>query len=370
MIDTFLKRLIVTLSVTLVFVLPLITPIADEWLISHFMNQLDEHPLSYREWLMQTAPGPRLIIDSGSNARIGINCEMLADTFEATPLMLAFAAPDPLMPKLRRIVKYAQPGDVIVLPLEWSNLDWSLYSRTSDVVTDWFPMMLSYDYFMLVDQLRYFSADERHHLPSQIALQPQQRTTLLTFSNKNAPSWAQREAIFKAFWDGTELPEPTAQTAGLLQEFQPQPYRMSNRYGNSVTPAAVPPDRANPFTFYLFTNNDELGQPFLTFLSELSIFAQDHPEITILFTYPSTSQEQAWLDDPVYLANRATFLDRLLPVLADHGFTMIGNVEDSSFNWDAFADSGYHLTPPYRDLRTERLIEHLKPYLKERTHVI
>lgn len=338
MIDTFLKRLIVILSVTVVLVLPLVTPIADPWLINRFMNQLDEHPHSYREWMMQNVPGPRLIIESGSNSIFGINGEMLAEYFEVNPMVLAVTHGHPLAPRVRRLVAHAQPGDVILLPFEWH-----LYTR-EEPTTGWVWDTLSYTHS--IDMARYLTNQELRTGVSNI----RERKNLLTFSTHNKPNWTQRKMRFEAMWlDGDHgtfaLDPPSKQPSTTFNIFSP----------------TMP--KGHPFSYHSFLT---LGQPFLLLLAELSAFVQDNPDITILFTYPTMAQEQEWLDDPLFYANRQAFLNLLLPVLTDHGFTMIGSVDDSFFGLEAYADTEYHITAPYRDIRTERLIEHLKPYLKER----
>ncbi len=310
------------------------------WLINCFMNQLDEHPHSYGEWMMQNVEGPRLIIESGSNSIFSINGEMLAEAFEIDPIVLAVTHGHTLAPRVRRIITHAQPRDVILLPFEWH-----LYMR-EEPAHRWVWDTLSYTHS--IDIARYLTPQELDAGVTNI----RERKNLLTFFLGDKPNWIERQDKFNEMWldgkDGTHALKSSTESFVTRNLFSTE----------ELSPA------------YAAHNFLDLGQPFFSFLSELAAFAKDNPDITILFTYPAIAQSQEWLDDPLFLAHRQAFLDLLLPVLADHGFTMIGNVDDSSFNLDAYADTEYHINAHYRDIRTARLIEHLKPYIKERNHAI
>lgn len=82
---------------------------------------------SYQELLLDEVPGPRIIVDSGSNSRHGIDPLLLQETLGQTTIVAADNASVPFGLKIRRLEKYAQPGDTIILPLEWLHYYAELY---------------------------------------------------------------------------------------------------------------------------------------------------------------------------------------------------------------------------------------------------
>ncbi|CAH1660375.1 MULTISPECIES: hypothetical protein [unclassified Chelatococcus] len=77
-------------------------------------------PLSVRQVLFEQTTGPRIIIDAGSNAYVGLDPEILERRFGHQTVLLADHAGYPLDMKLSRLEKYLHQGDVLILPLEWN----------------------------------------------------------------------------------------------------------------------------------------------------------------------------------------------------------------------------------------------------------
>ena len=73
----------------------------------------------YHELLLDQVPGPRIIVDSGSNSRYGIVPELIELAFGRPTIVVADYAGVPLRMKIIRLEKYAREGDIIILPLEW-----------------------------------------------------------------------------------------------------------------------------------------------------------------------------------------------------------------------------------------------------------
>ena len=85
------------------------------------MPDQDVSRLWYHEILLDQVPSPRIIVDSGSNSRYGINPELLESAFGQPTIVVADFADVPLRMKIARLEKYARNGDLIILPLEWHN---------------------------------------------------------------------------------------------------------------------------------------------------------------------------------------------------------------------------------------------------------
>ena len=77
-------------------------------------------PSSYKWFLLKDVPGPRIIIESGSNSHHAINTDALGAALGMTAINIADNGGYALEDKVTRLETYARPGDVIVLPLEWT----------------------------------------------------------------------------------------------------------------------------------------------------------------------------------------------------------------------------------------------------------
>lgn len=77
-------------------------------------------PASYKWFLLQNIPGPRIIFESGSNSHHAINTDVISSELGMTAINIADNGGYALEDKVTRLETYARPGDVIVLPLEWT----------------------------------------------------------------------------------------------------------------------------------------------------------------------------------------------------------------------------------------------------------
>jgi len=88
---------------------------------------------SYKQFLLNHTQSQRLIIDSGSNSFFGLDSHLFEKELGILTINLADNAGYPLKYKLLRIKKYAHPGDIILLPLEWQYYS---YEKIPDVFTN------------------------------------------------------------------------------------------------------------------------------------------------------------------------------------------------------------------------------------------
>ncbi len=77
-------------------------------------------PATYKWFLLKNAPGPRVIFESGSNSHHAIDTDTLGDALGMTAINIADNGGYALEDKITRLETYTRPGDVVVLPLEWS----------------------------------------------------------------------------------------------------------------------------------------------------------------------------------------------------------------------------------------------------------
>lgn len=78
-------------------------------------------PGTYKWFLLKEIPGPRVIFESGSNSHHGINTETVGAALGMTAINIADNAGYPLEDKITRLENFTRPGDIVVLPLEWTH---------------------------------------------------------------------------------------------------------------------------------------------------------------------------------------------------------------------------------------------------------
>lgn len=81
---------------------------------------LDVVPATYKWLLMKSVPGPRLIVASGSNGHYGVDTARLGETLGFTGISFSDNGSYALSERVSAIERYARPGDIVLLPLEWS----------------------------------------------------------------------------------------------------------------------------------------------------------------------------------------------------------------------------------------------------------
>jgi hypothetical protein len=82
--------------------------------------QNSEVPATYKWFLLKEVPGPRIIFESGSNSHHAIDTDAVGAALGMTAINIADNGGYALEDKITRLETYARPGDVIVLPLEWT----------------------------------------------------------------------------------------------------------------------------------------------------------------------------------------------------------------------------------------------------------
>lgn len=93
----------------------------------------DEIPFPYRQFLLE-ATGPiagKVVIDSGSNGIHSFDTKILSEYFKAPVIIVSDSAGNPVKYKIYNLERHLNPGDILILPLEWSsyNSDKSLSAK-------------------------------------------------------------------------------------------------------------------------------------------------------------------------------------------------------------------------------------------------
>ena len=82
--------------------------------------QNSEVPATYKWFLLKEVPGPRIIFESGSNSHHAIDTNAIGKALGMTAINIADNGGYALEDKITRLETYTRPGDVVVLPLEWT----------------------------------------------------------------------------------------------------------------------------------------------------------------------------------------------------------------------------------------------------------
>jgi hypothetical protein len=76
-------------------------------------------PYGYPQFLLENIRAPRIIIDAGSSSMFGIEPALIEQAFHQPVIDIADNGSIPLEMKIYRLLKFARPGDTLVLPFEW-----------------------------------------------------------------------------------------------------------------------------------------------------------------------------------------------------------------------------------------------------------
>jgi hypothetical protein len=76
-------------------------------------------PYGYSQFLLENISAPRIVIDAGSSSMFGIEPSLIEQTFHQPTIDIADNGSIPLEMKIYRLLRFARPGDTLILPFEW-----------------------------------------------------------------------------------------------------------------------------------------------------------------------------------------------------------------------------------------------------------
>jgi hypothetical protein len=279
------------------------------------------------------AERPKLLIVSGSNAGMGVDALLLSELSGRPAVNFGTHAGLSLDYLLTLARRHAQPGDIVILPLEYEH-----YGRQG----------------MSNAMLDYVLACDSDYLGG-------------------LPRGAQAEAMFAV---------PTLRLAsGIAQRLELTALAERLAYLNLPLPAGARYDPAialSPAGDSLRNRRTERSPEMLARLAEwpaISFPRQVDPEVREkLAAFAAWAKERqvavvaAWpntLFFPAYRgASAESFFAEVRKVYAELGIEMLGRPEESMFERAAFFDSNYHLHDEAAAERTRRLYAALKPMLQ------
>lgn len=295
-----------------------------------------------KQSLAQLRPSPKLIIASGSNSLFGIDSDSLALAIDLPVVNLAIHAGLPLDWILDSVREVAHPGDIVVLPLEWS-----YYTSDYTEPSKWFYEQVvawNSDYFESLDvfrRVKFISAVAVEDVVETLWVQTQKREVLRTRPERRLRT-------------PNELLSTYAKTA--------RPTIRSYSYLNtSLSGDMLNTCGANHTTGLDDFRYVESTRPSFASLWRLKRWIDELADrgITVFVSFPVTAANKYTSAEEFRTIARN--IEQLLETL---GIQMIGKLSDHVYEQSSFLDTYYHLNCDGRSIRTamigNRILEALR----------
>lgn len=287
---------------------------------------------AYKQHLLLNTPSPRLIIESGSNSFHAINSELLSKELGLKVINIAENFQFPLSHKIYRLLKYANKGDTVLLPLEYK---YYIAPGMSAINYEWLGKRASF----------YFQP-----LPFW------QKLVIIANSPTNA--FIQH---FRSTRDEITKSTSNALAKGKQGEVLP-PEKITKLGDFDFSKAAEVGKESSGYDcyHYLFGIYAKNGDLKITdeFMADLKLLKKLQDKgVRVIFTYPATC------GDDCFDAQAMKLIDSATRLIKDSGFEFIGYMKQSHFSRQMLLDTYYHIVPKARDERTKNLAIELKTML-------
>ncbi len=269
--------------------------------------------------------GQKLAIVSGSNSQQGISCELISDITQQSCFNGGSVIPLGTDYLLKRAQHWLKPGDMVLLPLEYS-----LYQDNGQPRQELIEYILNYDhpYFFSVGpvtQLQLFSGLSLATLMDRVMAKAQHQV-------------------------------PTAQSSELVA------VRNSlNRYGDNIDNQQ---EQMSPQLLEAVENLTPLKlnghQHSTRGMQAIQDFIQwcDQNQIQVIASWPNTVWFEEYSEPP-----QQEFFRNIKNFYRQNDIAIVGEPEDFMYDTSMFYDSIYHLHDKGVEVRTKQLIDKLTPYV-------
>ena len=288
--------------------------------------QDSELPATYKWFLLKEVPGPRIIFESGSNSHHAIDTDTIGVALGMTAINIADNGGYALEDKITRLETYARPGDIIVLPLEWT-----FYHR--EKLTD------NYVETLFTDNRDYYQSMPRlKRVKRALSLPPEKVITELTQQNQRTIQ-------------DIESPAQDLFVSALTQTTGHQSRKESSGPGLGVAEQSCD-------DYILGTSaqrrNLKIGKNLKPALDRLEKLKSRG--INIHFAWPVLVGEGC-MSDAAYVKGFRQDIER---AVNEAGFEFLGTPGQSLYGQDLQDDSPYHIIAKGTKLHTQKMIGHLK----------
>jgi len=278
---------------------------------------------SYHEIVLDYVPGPRILIDSGSNSLHGIEPELIERELKMPTLVVADSAATPLRQRLNRLEKYAKTGDLIILPLEWS------YYWEETNPTDFLDQIAEKwsEYYFAMPRIEQFSFFLSHIKLNQIVATIWRRFD----DTSKVDQRKSRERVMdeKLNWSG--VTKASLENRKLHVSMQGKSCRQF---------VAVPTGEVPDFV-----------QQTAMRLSRL----RKERQATIVLTWPAVAGTDCY-----DFAELDSYVAKLREIFGKAGIAVIGDPRSSLFSGEHTLDTYYHIDIAAAYERTRRLVADMK----------
>ena len=287
------------------------------------MVDRDHNWRSYHEIILDYVPGPRILIDSGSNSLHAIVPELIETELKRPTFVIADNAAVPFQVKLDRLEKYAKSGDIIILPLEWSYYDAERVPGDflGDITVKWAEY-----YFAMTktEQFRFFLG----HIQLDKIISGLWRLI------DAAPNVDQRKSYQRAM-------DEKSNWSGVTKTSLENRTRHPAMEGKSCAEFIIAP-------------TGQLRDFVKEFAARLSKLRKDR-QATIVLTWPAVAGTDCY--DSAALDS---FVEKLRELFGNAGIAVIGDPRSSVVSEQHMLDNYYHVDIEAGFARTRRLIEDIK----------
>ncbi len=292
----------------------------------HSLVQNSEVPATYKWFLLKEVPGPRIIFESGSNSHHAIDTDAVGAALGMTAINIADNGGYALEDKITRLETYARPGDVIVLPLEWT-----FYHR--EKLTD------NYVETLFTDNRDYYrSMPIIKRVKRALSLPPEKVITELT------------QKDLRPIKD-IESPAQDLFVSALTQTTGHQSREKSSGPGLGVAEQSCDDYILGSSAQRRNLKIGENLKPALRRLEKLK-----NRGIDIHFAWP-VLVGKGCLNDSAYVKD---FRQDIEEVVNKAGFEFLGTPGQSLYGQDLQDDSPYHIIAKGTEIHTQKMIGHLK----------
>ena len=288
--------------------------------------QSDKLPATYKWFLLKEVPGPRIIFESGSNSHHAIDTDAVGEVLGMTAINIADNGGYAIEDKITRLETYARPGDIVVLPLEWT-----FYHR--EKLTD------NYVETLFTDNRDYYqSMPMVKRLQRALSLPPEK--VIKEIHKKKLRPASENESPAKGLF-----------VAALTQSTGHQSRKDSIGPGLGVAEQSCddyilgkPEQRKN---LKLSANI----KPALARLKKLKAKG-----VNIHFAWPVLVGDGC-MSDPAYVTGFRTEIEQ---AVNSAGFSFFGTPGQSLYGQDLQDDSPYHMISEGADIHTQKMIGFLQ----------
>jgi hypothetical protein len=299
-------------------------------------------PKSYRHFMLQASNSVpnRLIVEAGSSAIHGIDITMLEEATQRASFNIADSAGYPFQHKIYRLQQNLNPGDLVILPLEWLH-----YSDDA---------VLSANYVKSLVDPSAANAFYYHGLP----LWPR-----LKFTFMKLPYHLAFESFLDRAIQKFEHPNQTAATNNDLNRLRSRidlGDRGSSPDNERLTLHWLTKGlRCTSYLFGVYGSRYTVSDHFL---DNLALLQQVRSETgaEIVFTWPTVvakNEDACYAGSTLYLLE--PHADNIKSQVENAGFVFLGHYKDSEYSSECMRDTYYHVIHDCAVERTRKLIEQL-----------